>query len=151
MPENTPKNNKIEAPAYRLEERLNKPDFPPRPSRKASEDAARENLDRLADRSREFEKLRSAQVPQSSSDDDLPIVPPVGNEHLDKFYNDVDEKKRDDIQKIINVVFEKGPEEGVLAARGLNDPYILDEIEKLLTMDWMHKILLERGLLHETK
>ncbi|HEY4518949.1 MAG TPA: hypothetical protein VJK01_01145 [Candidatus Paceibacterota bacterium] len=151
MPENTPKNNKIEASAYRPEERLNKPDFSPSPSRKASEGAARENLDRLADRSREFEKLRSTQAPQPSSDDDSPVAPPVGNEHLDKFYNDVDDKKRGDIQKIINVVFEKGPEEGVLAARGLNDPYILDEIEKLLTMDWMHKILLERGLLQESK
>ena len=141
MPENTPENNKIETPLHRPDERLNKPDF----------SARRENLDRLADRSREFEKLRSAQVPQSNSDDDLPIAPPVGNEYLDKFYNDIDEKKRGDIQKIINVVFEKGPEEGVLAARGLSDPYILDEIEKLLTMDWMHKILLERGLLQESK
>src|SRR3990172_12322334 len=141
MSEGTPENNKIETPLHRPDERLNKPDF----------SAGRENLDRLADRPREFEKLRSSQAPQSSSDDDLPIAPPVGNEHLDKFYNDVDEKKRDDIQKIINVVFEKGPEEGVLAARGLSDPYILDEIEKLLTMDWMHKILLERGLLQEPK
>ena len=141
MPESTPENNKIEAPARRLEDGLNKPDF----------SVGRENLDRLADRPREFEKLRSTQAPQSGNDDDSHVAPPVSNEHLDKFYNDIDEKKRDDIQKVINVVFEKGPEEGVLAARGLNDPYILDEIEKLLTMDWMHKILLERGLLHETK
>ena len=117
-----------------------RPDFP-----------LRENLDRLVNRPKEFEKLRDTQTPPSNYYCNSPVAPPVGNEHLDKFYNDIDEKKRGDIQKIINVVFEKGPEEGVLAARGLNDPYILDEIEKLLTMDWMHKILLERGLLHETK
>ena len=105
----------------------------------------------MVNRPKEFEKLRDTQTPQSNDDGNSPVAPPVGNEHLDKFYNDIDEKKRGDIQKIINVVFEKGPEEGVLVARGLNDPYILDEIEKLLTMDWMHKILLERGLLQESK
>ena len=142
MSDGTPENNKnkIETLFNHPEEHLNRPDFP-----------LRENLDRLVNRPKEFEKLRDTQTPQSNDDGNSPVAPPVGNEHLDKFYNDIDEKKRGDIQKIINVVFEKGPEEGVLAARGLNDPYILDEIEKLLTMDWMHKILLERGLLHETK
>ncbi|HEY4519284.1 MAG TPA: hypothetical protein VJK01_02920 [Candidatus Paceibacterota bacterium] len=140
MPENTPKNNKIEAPVHRPEDRFNKTDFPPR-----------ENLDQRASRSNEFEKLKSSQPSEIVEDAAASMAPSVGNEHLDKFYNDIDEKKRGDIQKIINVVFEKGPEKGVLAARGLNDPYILDEIEKLLTMDWMHKILLERGLLQESK
>lgn len=143
MPENTPKNNIDNAvekmpPLNRPEEHFGKLDS-----------AARENLNQYGEKPKEFEKL-SQEVNQFADKGDS-AAPPVRNDNLDKFYNDIDEKKRGDIQKLINIVFEKGPEEGVLAARALDDPYIQDEFEKLLTTDWMHKILVERGLLNDPK
>lgn len=109
---------------------------------------ARENLDRISGQ-REFKESSRATTPSGAG---VSVATPSDdNDHLSKFFNDIDREKRDKIQELVNVVFEKGPVEGVSTARRLNDPYILDELEKLLTTKWMHKILVERGLLPEPK
>lgn len=74
-------------------------------------------------------------------------------DHLDKFVVglNVSEVEMEKLQKLINITFEKGPEEAVETVRGMNDPFMSDALHRLLTTEWMHKILVERGLIKEPK
>lgn len=146
MAGNIPENNNINNAAERMA-----PDRQPEErSEKFDAAVARENLDRI-NRPREFKESSRATVPSVGSASASALSDDDNNNHLNKFFSEIDREKLGKIQELINIIFEKNPEEGVAEAKKLNDPYILDELEKLLTTEWMHKELVRRGLLPESK